>query len=705
MPGTDKPSGPAPSHRPLMLTLGLAMVVATALIVALLWSARQDALRSAQRTALNYARTLEIRLDDTLRRTDSVQQSIAQLAVPDALAPHAEHRYADAINGQLDLLHRDFGELIALRVLDGAGEQRYVTDAANTPPANYADRAFFAALRDHPDIGVIFSEVVTGRVTGRPTVVMARALRDAKGRFYGAVLAPIDLGFFLQQFKTLDIGSGGVVFLRRTAAGELVLRWPQIESEINKPMPATQPILMAVHRGEKESVNEYVAFTDGVRRISGSVVVKGYPYFLTVALSVDDVLSGWHKVAWLTGLIWAALLVSTALLLGRLWRGDEQRERLQAQLRNAQRIESLGTLAGGIAHDFNNIVAAILGNALLASETLGADHPAQQNLTQIRKAGTRGRDLVQQILAFGRRQTHVLRSQPLQPLLEEAATLARSTLPSSTELRVVLPPERVHARVDATQIQQVLMNLCTNAVHAVEALPGHGGHIEVGLERLGAEDRAHLWVRDDGVGMDEATRARAFEPFFTTKPTGKGTGLGLSVVHGIMVAHDGSIRVDSEPGLGTTVHLYLPLSDPDPADSADNTETVATVPAPHQGEGRHVLYVDDDEVMSTMVEQLLRRAGYRVTIADSGRAAVESVERDRQAFDVVVTDFNMPGFTGLEVASALRRIDPKLPVVISSGYVSDDLREEAASLGVRALIQKQNTLEELEAVVRRALST
>jgi CheY-like chemotaxis protein len=200
--------------------------------------------------------------------------------------------------------------------------------------------------------------------------------------------------------------------------------------------------------------------------------------------------------------------------------------------------------------------------------------------------------------------------------------------------------------------------------------------------------------------MDAATQARIFEPFFTTKPTGQGTGLGLSVVHGIVAAHHGAIRVDSEPGLGTTMHLYVPTTDAAPAEEP----SPVTAPGALLGAGQHVAYVDDDEVIVLMVERLLLQAGYRVTAFRDGHEAVAAIGAQPFAFDLVITDFNMPGYSGLDVAQALQAIRPDLPVVISSGYITEELRAQAAEAGVRSLMRKQNTLEELLRLVRKVLA-
>ena len=390
---------------------------------------------------------------------------------------------------------------------------------------------------------------------------------------------------------------------------------------------------------------------------------------------------------------------------------EANRVMLEAQLRQSQKMEAIGTLAGGIAHDFNNILAAILGNVAMVEQDLGMAHPSRGRLEQIAKAGVRARNLVQQIVAFSRRQPQELVVQPLRPLLEEAVELLRSTLPALVRFEVQLSDAPLQIGGDATQLQQVLMNLCTNAWHA---LHGSTGRIVVGLEpvmldadatgRLGGllpGPHAHVWVSDDGCGMDEATRLRVFEPFFTTKMVGLGTGLGLSVVHGIVSAHRGAITVKSTPGQGSTFDLYFPLATP-LASAAPPPPPEATLAS--RGHGEHVLYVDDDPVMLLMVEALLQRRGYRVTCVTDPGEALERVRAGSDTFDVVVTDFNMPELSGLDLARELIRLRPALPVVISSGYVTDTMLAEAKIAGVRQVMRKENTLEELCSLAQRLLA-
>jgi CheY-like chemotaxis protein len=258
-----------------------------------------------------------------------------------------------------------------------------------------------------------------------------------------------------------------------------------------------------------------------------------------------------------------------------------------------------------------------------------------------------------------------------------------------------LPAPELVAAVDSNQLQQVLINLCTNAWHAMPA----GGRIVIGLDVDGsAPAQAHLWIRDDGCGMDADTQARIFEPFFTTKPVGQGTGLGLSVVHGIVVAHGGQISVDSTPGRGTVFHILLPLCGAPPDAAAG-----AAVPSTDAGvDGLRVLCVDDDPVMLMTAQALLERAGCHVEAHADPQQALQALHRAPAGFDVLVTDYNMPGMDGLRLIRAARSVAPRLALVLASGFLSDALCEQAQALGVHGLVQKERTIEDLLDAVREA---
>ncbi len=406
-------------------------------------------------------------------------------------------------------------------------------------------------------------------------------------------------------------------------------------------------------------------------------------------------------------------IVGTHTDITDLKQAEEQQRVLEGQLRESQKMEAIGTLAGGVAHDFNNLLAAILGNLVLAREDVGADHPAQESLAEINRAAIRARQLVQQILTFSRRGAQVMEHQPLLPLVEEALGLMRSLLPAGVRLLTRLSKEPLPALVDATQMQQVLMNLCTNAW---QAFAGRSGEVTVALERvaldaaqalqLGALEPgtyARLSVADNGPGMDEVTQRRVFEPFFTTKAPGTGTGLGLAVVHGIVKAHRGAIGLTSQPGAGTRFDVYLPLA----ASAAAPLPDLAVMPPPAPAaapEGRHVVYIDDYEALVFLVGRLLRKQGYRVSTFESGEAALAWFsQHPREPVDLLVTDQNMPGMAGVEVVRELRRLRPALRMAIVSGHVSDTLIAEAASAGVDDVLAKQDSMDALGAAIRGLL--
>jgi PAS domain S-box-containing protein len=377
------------------------------------------------------------------------------------------------------------------------------------------------------------------------------------------------------------------------------------------------------------------------------------------------------------------------------------------QLRS-QKLQSLGTLAGGVAHDFNNILLSINGNTKMALEDLPPDHPVRQNLSEIAKAGARAADLVSRILSFSRPHEQNREEFFVQPIVEEALNLVRATLPASIHMETSFAPELPPVALDSTQLHQVIVNLATNASHAIGSKTGI---ITVRLSaRTITEDDCiaipdlHegryvcLSVSDDGCGMDRATLDRVFDPFFTTKPVGKGTGLGLSIVHGIVSSHGGAVTAYSQPGHGTSFTLYFPA-----VERPANAPAPVVVIAPERGHQEHILYVDDEEGLVMLGTLFLQRLGYQVTGHVDASAALEDFRSRPDFFAAVVTDLSMPRMSGFELVRQLLAVRPDLPILLTSGYVRPEEEVLASQLGIRRIILKPSTVDDLAEALFEAL--
>ena len=381
---------------------------------------------------------------------------------------------------------------------------------------------------------------------------------------------------------------------------------------------------------------------------------------------------------------------------------------LEEQLLQAQKMEAIGTLAGGIAHDFNNMLAGILGSAELVREDLSPEHPTQEYVQSIMAAANRARELVQQILTFSRRQESEKRLLQLQPVVGECVKLLRSTIPAMVKITHYVDPECPPVLADPTQIHQVIMNISTNAWHA---LPEAGGRIDINLRATEVDAEmavrhrelrpgtyVRLSIADNGKGMDGRTLERIFEPFFTTKAPSKGSGLGLSVVHGIIKSHRGAILVESEPGRGSTFQVYLP------ARSVGRAPPSAPAPAIPPGQGQRILFVDDEPIVARATEEFLKRLGYVVTRCEESSDALARFRNGPEGFDLIVTDWAMPGMSGTELVSAIREIRPNIPMLLMSGFVDSSVQQSARSTGISEILIKPVNPELLAQVVAQVFA-
>jgi PAS domain S-box-containing protein len=386
-------------------------------------------------------------------------------------------------------------------------------------------------------------------------------------------------------------------------------------------------------------------------------------------------------------------------------RAAKQREELEQQVRQAQKLEAIGTLAGGIAHDFNNILAAILSYSEMLLLDLDPESPLKKDVLGIQAAVQRASALVRQILAFSRKTPHEVKQIELSAVVAEALDMLRATLPATTTLRVRVG-NATPVLADPTEMHQVVVNLCTNAW---KALPDGGGRVEVSLDTVTLDEaacarlhgltpgpHARLTVTDEGAGMPPAVLERIFDPFFTTRADGGGTGLGLAVVHGIVTRSNGAIAVTSEVGRGSTFSIFLPLATRAPSERAPAED--AALPGTER-----VLYVDDERELTETMQRKLGRLGYRVSTLNSGPGAYGVLRAAPEAYDLVITDLTMPDLRGDQLARLVRDLRSDLPIVIFTGSQQDIDTEWVARLGRAALLAKPVSLPALTHLIRSLL--
>ncbi len=386
-------------------------------------------------------------------------------------------------------------------------------------------------------------------------------------------------------------------------------------------------------------------------------------------------------------------------------RAQEEKHKLEIQLRQAQKMEAIGTLAGGIAHDFNNILFSLIGYTEISIKDVEPETVMYNNLDEILKAGKRAKDLIRQILTFSRQTEQELRPLHMKQIVKEALKLLRSSLPTTIEIRQDIQSDSL-VMADPTQIHQILMNICTNAGHAMRKT---GGVLDVKLLNTRFEEGdarpspdlkpgryIGLIVSDTGPGMSEAILERIFDPFFTTKKRGEGTGLGLAVVHGIVKSHGGAVHACSEPGKGSIFEVFLPTID-------INGESKPEVGAPPPTGDERILLVDDEPAVAEIAKQLILSLGYDVTIRTSSTDALELFRANPDRFDLFITDMTMPNLPGDSLSREILAIRPDIPIILITGYSQVVNEKKALKMGIRAFVVKPVSRRKIANTIRRAL--
>ncbi len=386
-------------------------------------------------------------------------------------------------------------------------------------------------------------------------------------------------------------------------------------------------------------------------------------------------------------------------------RFEAEKAELEKQLRQAQKMEAIGTLAGGIAHDFNNILTPILAYADMLMDDMPLGSQNRKDVGEIYKSAVRAKNLVTQILAFSRQREHELRPMEISPIVKEALKLLKASIPTNIAIHQNVSPEPLTLSADPTQIHQIVMNLCTNAYHSMRE---SGGVLEVNLRKFDTENDCRdvsligshlvLTVSDTGCGMDAMTRERIFDPYYTTKGQDEGTGLGLSVVHGIVTGLKGTITVDSEPGKGSRFSVYLPLLQfgvEAPVNGHENQRNPTGT--------ERILFVDDEKIIVDSMKRILDELGYQVTVRTSGVEALELFRHKPDGFDLIITDQSMPNMTGDQMAREILLIRPDMPIIMCTGFSSIVDKKKAEKIGIRSFLLKPVLKKELAHCVRRLL--
>jgi signal transduction histidine kinase/ActR/RegA family two-component response regulator len=521
------------------------------------------------------------------------------------------------------------------------------------------------------------------------TFALSQRIESSAGQFAGVVFARISFDYLARLYSRVTSTPDTSIELARLDGGILSQYQPLAEAA-----PGSAP-----------------------QRIVAEQRVEGYPLKVVVARSQSDVLKPWVQEERSSAARTLSLAVlATILLMVLRWaldrqeKADREKRLLEQELAAVQRVEALGLLAASVTHDFNNVLTAIIGYAELTRETLGSESPSASNLDRLLAAGERARLLVRRVLTFDPRRSLSYKPTRLGPIVAEAAQQLQATLPRAIELQISGMEPSTSVQGDSMEIYQVLVNLLTNAVHAMPA----GGTLQIRCESLDIQETRNLalgrvrpgrWlclsVIDSGVGLPDAQIKSIFEPFYTTRPPALGTGIGLTVVRNIILRMNGALDVSSRLGAGTRMTVYWPCIDTPPS-------TIDPARAANDGTGETIMVIDDEKELMGLTEELLASMSYEPVGFSDGRAALEAFRQDPKRFDAILTDERMQPMRGLDFAQQIRETDPAIPIMLMTGHRNAQLDARATALGIAEILDKplrvQTLREALARQFRRAVA-
>jgi signal transduction histidine kinase/CheY-like chemotaxis protein len=590
---------------------------------------------------------------------------------------------------------------------DAQGIQRHRSHGSAPPNLVVSDRPYFIAARDHPNIGLLISEPLLARSTGRISIVLSRRLDDARGRFAGVVTAIVDLEDLQRFYSAVNLGTGTDTYLVRDD-GTLFLRNPPAPNDVGRKFANLAAASSTPAAGFSTPIDDKLSFI-------AIAPVRDTPLKLAITRDQQFALRAWRDESISIGartiiltLLGALTIVAVLRQLRHIEAGEGALRESEAQLRQAQKMEAIGTLAGGIAHDFNNILGAIVGYGELALQRTAEGTAQRRYLDNVMHAAGRAKTLVDRILGFSRSGMGERVPVNVQFVVEETLELLEASLPGGIRIDKRLAAGDAAVIGDATHLHQVAMNLCTNAIQAM----GRGGTLGVTLERIElVESRAvsrgtllprlyvKLVITDTGDGIPTEVFERIFDPFFTTKGVGEGTGLGLSLVHGIVSDLGGGIDVQSQVSAGTRFEIWLPVA------GETRKPAVEKPPDLPLGNGQTVMVADDEPALVALSEEMLAQLGYEPVGFDSSSAALRAFQAQPRRFDVILTDEAMPELTGTDLAREIRRLRPDIPIVLMSGYGGPQLAARAAGSGVNEVLRKPLQSRELAETLARVLES